>query len=101
MPVLTTDGSSGGGDVGAWVAGSMDITLGLGALVLPHGEEDKIVALVKQIHRQFLPDHLTPEDGRRLLPTAKSVLIMANKDIMIFPHGASMPIPFGRFTAWL
>jgi hypothetical protein len=56
VPVLTTEGSSGGGDVAAWVAASMLCQLGLGALVLPHGEERKIVDLVRQLY----------EDGRLL-----------------------------------
>ena len=56
VPVLTTEGSSGGGDVAAWVAASMLCQVGLGALVLPHGEERKIVDLVRQLY----------EDGRLL-----------------------------------
>jgi hypothetical protein len=50
VPVLTTEGSLGGGDVAAWVAAGMLFMLGLGALVLPHGEERKIVDLVRQLY---------------------------------------------------
>jgi hypothetical protein len=56
VPVLTTEGSLGGGDVAAWVAAGMLFELGLGALVLPHGEEHKIVGLARQLY----------EDGRLL-----------------------------------
>jgi hypothetical protein len=56
VPVLTTEGSLGGGDVAAWVAAGMLFKLGLGSLVLPHGEEHKIVDLVRQLY----------EDGRLL-----------------------------------
>ena len=56
VPVLTTEGSLGGGDVAAWVAAGMLFMLGLGALVLPHGEEHKIVGLVRQLY----------DDGRLL-----------------------------------
>ena len=50
VPVLTTEGSLGGGDVAAWVAAGMLFELGLGALVLPNGEEHKIVDRVRQLY---------------------------------------------------
>jgi hypothetical protein len=63
VPVLTTEGSVGGGDVAAWVAAGMLLELGLGALVLPHGEEHQIVGLARQLY----------EDGR-LLTALQQVL---------------------------
>ena len=63
VPVVTTRGSCGEGDVASWVAASMLTMMGLGALALPHGEEHQIVGLVGQFY----------EDGS-LLMDVQSIL---------------------------
>jgi hypothetical protein len=48
--VVTMEGVIGGGNVSEWVLASMLYFLGLGALVLPHGEDRRVVDLVTQLY---------------------------------------------------